>query len=372
MFSALVVACLAARSAALIAPQPAHPPASSNTRARRGSAPKPSACRRPCTARRVLADDALGANDVDGALGANTLKSLDLDALVAGAGLRVAADAAADVAGLESLSEEAPPLSASALLRFERDGHLCTRSLLTDDEVAAIAEPVARIAAAEAADAVRHAEAMNDLHDGERAPFLQTFNAHRRHAAARRVASCPRLAGVAAQLLGVDRVRLYQDCIFKKRAGDEPTNWHSDLHTSPLDTNGFVTCWFPLHAVPASEAGGTGLAYASGSHRDLALPMWYGQDGDCDGRYDVVDHGAYAPGDVSWHHGWLLHSAPENVLEDRTAVAVSFFADGAHLIDEAGMLCVNDEDAPSYEAWLGDLEPGAPADHALLPVVYPA
>ena len=59
-------------------------------------------------------------------------------------------------------------------------------------------------------------------------------------------------AGVAAQLLGVDRVRLYQDCIFKKRAGDEPTNWHSDLHTSPLDTNGFVTCWFPLHAVPAS------------------------------------------------------------------------------------------------------------------------
>ncbi|KAK7235268.1 hypothetical protein SO694_00068037 [Aureococcus anophagefferens] len=194
MFSALVVAWLAARSAALIAPQPAHPPASSATRARRGSAPKPSACRRPCTARRVLADDALGANDVDGALGANALNSLDLDALVAGAGLRVAADAAADVAGLESLSEEAPPLSASALLRFERDGHLCTRSLLTDDEVAAIADPVARIAAAEAADAVRHAEAMNDLHDGERAPFLQTFNAHRRHAAARRVASCPRLA----------------------------------------------------------------------------------------------------------------------------------------------------------------------------------
>ena len=132
-----------------------------------------------------------------------------------------------------------------------------------------------------------------------------------------------------------------------------------------------MTCWFPLHDVAPSEAGGTGLAYASGSHRDLALPMWYGQDGDATDRYDIVDHGAYAAGDVSWHHGWLLHSAPENVGADRTAVAVSFFADGARLVDEAGLMCVNDEDAPSYEDWIHDVYPGDLVDHVLLPVVYP-
>ena len=55
-----------------------------------------------------------------------------------------------------------------------------------------------------------------------------------------------RLASVAAQLLGEKRVRVYQDCIFVKEPGFTPTNWHSDLPISPLDTNSFVTAWIPL------------------------------------------------------------------------------------------------------------------------------
>ena len=55
-----------------------------------------------------------------------------------------------------------------------------------------------------------------------------------------------RLAAAAAQLLGVKRVRLYQDCVFQKEPGFTETNWHSDLLLSPLDTNAFVTAWIPL------------------------------------------------------------------------------------------------------------------------------
>lgn len=55
-----------------------------------------------------------------------------------------------------------------------------------------------------------------------------------------------RLASVAAQLLGERRVRVYQDCVFVKEPGFTPTNWHSDLPISPLDTNSFVTAWIPL------------------------------------------------------------------------------------------------------------------------------
>ena len=130
-----------------------------------------------------------------------------------------------------------------------------------------------------------------------------------------------------------------------------------------------MTCWFPLHAL---DADATGLEYATGSHRDLALAMWQGAQVDGTGRYAVESHGAYAAGDVSWHHGWLLHGAPENGGADRTAVAVSFFADGSRLVDAAALACVNDEDSPSYDAWLGDLEPGARAAHALLPLVDPS
>jgi len=302
------------------------------------------------------------------------VSQFDLDAICADLGLTVAAPAAPGAPlerdGAESLaslaSPAAAPLAAADLLAFERDGHLCTRGLFTAAEVAAMAAPVRAIGAREEAAALGHARDMNDGGDGG-APFLQTFNPHRRSAAAAAIATCPRLAAVAAQLLGVGALRLYQSCVFVKRAGDEPTNWHSDLHTSPLDSNAFVTAWFPLHAV---EAGGTGLAYATASHRDLALAMWQGGQVDAGDRYAVADHGRYAVGDVSWHHGWCLHGAPANGGDDdRVAFTVSFFADGGRIVDEAALAVVNDEDHPSYDAWLGDVDPGGLADHALLPVV---
>lgn len=55
-----------------------------------------------------------------------------------------------------------------------------------------------------------------------------------------------RFGHVAAQLLGVPRVRLYQDSIFTKRSGDGPTLWHSDLNMAPFDTNDFVRTHTPL------------------------------------------------------------------------------------------------------------------------------
>ncbi len=58
-----------------------------------------------------------------------------------------------------------------------------------------------------------------------------------------------RLAGVAAQLLGAKRLRLYQDCVFCKEPGFSETNWHSDASLAPLDTNAFVTAWIPLRPI---------------------------------------------------------------------------------------------------------------------------
>mmetsp|Transcript_136212 Transcript_136212/g.250659 ORF Transcript_136212/g.250659 Transcript_136212/m.250659 type:complete len:303 (+) Transcript_136212:65-973(+) len=100
-------------------------------------------------------------------------------------------------------------------------------------------------------------------------PFLQAFNLWRRSPAIAALVSSPELAGAASQLLGVDRVRLYQDSLFVKRPGDGETHWHSDLAMTPLDTNAFVTLWLPLQSIPPESEGGTGLVFASGSHRDV-------------------------------------------------------------------------------------------------------
>ena len=64
--------------------------------------------------------------------------------------------------------------------------------------------------------------------------------------------------------------------------------------------------------------------------------------------------------------------APPNAAgnAERFAFAISYFADGARVVDEIGLQHINDEDSPSYEDWLSDIYPGEIIDHALLPVVF--
>ena len=92
--------------------------------------------------------------------------------------------------------------------------------------------------------------------------------------------------------------------------GYSDTNWHSDLRMAPLDTNDFVTAWIPLRRIKVREtcsaimhsnqnrsaalstilsnlkilsilfcilqaSQDSGLVFASGSHRDFALPFWH-------------------------------------------------------------------------------------------------
>lgn len=70
--------------------------------------------------------------------------------------------------------------------------------------------------------------------------FLQFFNLHRRSKRLRSIATSRRFAYWASKLLGVPRVRLYQDALFWKRPGDGATDWHSDLGLAPFDTNSFL------------------------------------------------------------------------------------------------------------------------------------
>jgi hypothetical protein len=102
-------------------------------------------------------------------------------------------------------------------------------------------------------------------------PFLQLFHLWREHEIAKQLALSPELGKLAAQLLGVNKVRLYQDSLFVKRPMDGATEWHSDLNMVPLDTNDYITCWIPLQNIPSVSDGGSTLEYASGSHRDFSL-----------------------------------------------------------------------------------------------------
>lgn len=59
----------------------------------------------------------------------------------------------------------------------------------------------------------------------------------------------------------------------------------------PLDTNSLITVWITLRPIHAK--GDSGLVFAGGSHRDMALPFWHADlDKDLSSRgYRTADAG---------------------------------------------------------------------------------
>ena len=208
-------------------------------------------------------------------------------------------------------------------------------------------------------------------------PFLQAFNLHDMESPAgrdiRALATCPRLAQAAASLLGVEGVRLYQTSAFYKSPSHGETSWHTDLHTAPLDTNDMLTCWVALSHIASDDA--SPLLFATRSHRDFALAYWYTVEGmtSSSGRkYPLVSHAPLAPGDATFHHGWLIHGAPPNFSgRTRKAFAMTFIADGSRRFRPRGRRQQHDgEDLESYAHWLKDVRPGAKIRHPAVPLVW--
>ena len=238
-------------------------------------------------------------------------------------------------------------------------------------------------------------------------PAYRGLDAHRGEPRLRAAATAPTLGEIAARLLMVDRVRLYQTAIHVKdpaaAAADaglnDATAWHADLLTVPLDVGvgGYVTIWCPLTR-ELDRRRDSVLQFASGSHRDVSARQWFGAGRDRTRKiidamaasraspkgphrygFGVVD--TLDVGDCSAHSGWLFHAAPPQKADrgPRRAVAFSYVsADAVPLEDlaaggaRAGSAVLELEDELSFRDWLpaaaarGDLD-----DPARLPVVFP-
>ncbi len=259
-------------------------------------------------------------------------------------------------------------LDREARQRFQRDGHIVIRGLASAAEVAAY-----RPSLLEAAEAHRFERRPLAERDTYGKAFLQMFNLWRHNDSARAFVFARRFAAVAAELLGVDGLRLYHDQALLKEPGGGATPWHQDQFYWPLDTVHTITLWMPL--IPVAPEMGT-MTFASGSHRlgnlgDFAI-------GDESHRafgaliaersLKQVATGAMEPGDASFHAGWTLHSAAANQSEiTREAMTVIYYADGTRV----GAL-----DSPQHrfdrDAWLQGCEPGQAASGPLNPLLYDA
>ncbi|MCK6259472.1 phytanoyl-CoA dioxygenase family protein [Fictibacillus sp. KIGAM418] len=157
--------------------------------------------------------------------------------------------------------------------------------------------------------------------------FLQTINLWQKNKAIKKFVTAKRFGKIAADLLKVDRVRLYLDQSFFKEAGGGPTPWHQDNnYMIELDPDKKITMWMPLVDIPETLGS---LSFVSGSHnyKEITLKKALKE------ILNIENYGKLNAGDATFHDGWILHSANGNPLAiDREVMTITYYADPAKIV----------------------------------------
>ena len=253
-----------------------------------------------------------------------------------------------------------------AVEAYRRDGHALLRGVCSPEEIAFYRQAIV--------DAVRRHNQENrpmEERDTYGKAFLQTMNLWEVDETVKQFTLADRFAKIAAELMGVDSIRLYHDQALFKEASGGHTPWHQDQYYWPLMTDNTITMWMPL--VDASEDMGT-MTFASGSHREGFLGHLEISDRSDEEFQQLVERrgfpqsrcGAMKAGDATFHSGWTLHSAPANKTPvTREAMTIIYFEDGARL-----MTPDNKNRQADLERWHPGQSPGELASSPINPVLY--
>lgn len=188
--------------------------------------------------------------------------------------------------------------------------------------------------------------------------FLQMMNLWEENETVKKFTLAKRFAGIAAQLLGVESVRLYHDQALFKEPGGGKTPWHQDQYYWPLDTDKTVTMWMPLVDI---EEGMGMLTFASKTQYEK-LPLLEISDASeevisnyvQEKGFEIVAQKCMKAGDATFHRGWTLHAAPGNESNTmREVMTIIYFADGAKVIEPQ-----NKHQEADRQRWLMGLNPG--------------
>ncbi|MCF7823916.1 MAG: phytanoyl-CoA dioxygenase family protein [Candidatus Marinimicrobia bacterium] len=200
--------------------------------------------------------------------------------------------------------------------------------------------------------------------------FTQVTNLWQKHDVVREFVFNSGLARLAAQIMGVDGVRLYHDQALFKEIGGGATPWHVDQVYWPLDTVNTCTFWIPLQKTSLDMGP---LTFAAGSHlitdgRDMVISK------ESEAFYAsfvekmklVVDRKPYELGDLSIHSGWTVHSAGPNLSAlPREVMTIIYMAEDSRLLQHPTPTQLIDRDA-----FIPGGQPGQVATTELNPVLY--
>ena len=256
-------------------------------------------------------------------------------------------------------------IDAAQIESFRKNGHTLVKNVLHTDEVAAYRNVIN-----EAAYKYNTEKRRLEERDTYGKAFLQIMNLWVVDEAVKKFTLAKRFAKIAADLLGVDNVRIYHDQALYKEPGGGFTPWHQDQYYWPLSTNNTVTMWMPL--IDIEEDMGM-LTFASGSHiagsvKNIAISDESEAELNAhiaNKGYEVTRAKTMNAGDATFHYGWTLHTAPgNNSSVTREVMTIIYFADGATVTTP-----INEHQENDRKTWLCSLEPGQPAASELNPLV---
>ena len=199
--------------------------------------------------------------------------------------------------------------------------------------------------------------------------FIQLFNLWREQEDIKRLVFSKRLAGIAAALMQVEKVRLYHDQALFKESGGGITPWHADQYYWPLATDKTITAWIPLQQTPL-EMGP--LEFSAGSYkivdgRDLKISDQSEELIHQRLRVTDFEHVVepFDAGEVSFHSGWIFHRAGANRSNDIRKVMTIIYMDQHMTLKEPE----NENQRTDWNTWCPGAVVGEEIDTPLNPVI---
>ncbi len=267
-----------------------------------------------------------------------------------------------EIANLPKL-DDFKKLPADNISEFQEKGHTLVKGVLSADEIAAYRPVIVG-----AADRYNTEKRKLQDRDTYGKAFLQIMNLWQCDAEARKFVLAKRMAKMAADLMGVENVRLYHDQALFKEPGGGPTPWHQDQYYWPIDTNNTITMWMPLVDIDVDMGM---LTFASGSYIEGSVFNFEISD-ESESAYDdyVKEHKfpisrakTMNAGDATWHRGFTMHHANGNNSDKRREVmTIIYIADGARVTPYKNEWQKND-----HEKWLMGVPIGDLIDSELNP-----
>lgn len=262
--------------------------------------------------------------------------------------------------------DDAYELTGEQIASYGELGHIMLRNVASEGEIAVYEQIIGNLV-----EKLNYHDKPLAERDTYGKAFIQVGNLWRLSEAAARFTLARRFAKIAADLMGVEGVRIYHDQALFKEPGGGHTPWHQDQIYWPFDTDKTITLWMPL--VPITEEVGS-MTFVSGTHKNGYINKMVISDEShrtlaqyIEGkRLPKMTYGAMAAGDATFHSGWTVHSAPGNPTDlMRKVMTVIYIADGLRIAEPDSKARAAD-----LGNWLPGLKPGDVAASEINPLVY--